>query len=145
MPPRTAEVHFYFDADLLGLAKILARLRPDATYPGDPGGLVRGRQRSACPVVPAAKDSEWIPVVARQQWLAITRDSAIQRHPAELASVRDHGLRMVALSGPHAKGTWDQLETVMSQWRRIEELMKEPGPFIYQATRTSFKRLDLTS
>lgn len=145
MPPRPAEVRFYVDADLLGLAKTLAPLRSNLTHPGGPGAVVHGRQRAACAVAPAAKDSEWIPVVAGQQWLAITRDSAIQRHPAELAAVRDEGLRMVALSGPHVKGTWDQLEIVMSQWRRIEGLLDEPGPFIYQATRTSFKRVDLTS
>jgi hypothetical protein len=145
LPPRPADVRFYVDADLLGLAKTLAPLRPDLTYPGDPGAVVHGRRRPPCAVAPAAKDSEWIPVVAGEQWIAITRDSAIQRHPAELASVRDEGLRMVALSGPDAKGTWDQLEIVMSQWRRIEALLTEPGPFIYTATRTSFKRLDLAS
>ena len=28
---------FYVDADLLGLGHVLAGLRPDTTYPGDPG------------------------------------------------------------------------------------------------------------
>ena len=31
-------VRFYIDADLLGVAKILAGVRSDVTYPGDPGG-----------------------------------------------------------------------------------------------------------
>lgn len=33
---RPAEVRFYFDADVLGLAKVVARLRNDATYPAIP-------------------------------------------------------------------------------------------------------------
>jgi hypothetical protein len=31
-------VRFYFDADVLGLAKVMVQLRSDVTYPGDPGG-----------------------------------------------------------------------------------------------------------
>jgi hypothetical protein len=37
---KPATVRFYFDADILGLAKVVAPLRYDATYPGDPGGVV---------------------------------------------------------------------------------------------------------
>jgi hypothetical protein len=35
---KPAEVRYYIDADILGLARVLAALRPDVTYPGDPGG-----------------------------------------------------------------------------------------------------------
>src|SRR5712691_1789865 len=50
-PARPATVRFYVDADVLGLAKVLAGLRTDVTYPGDPGGPVKGgRVRPACPV-----------------------------------------------------------------------------------------------
>jgi hypothetical protein len=41
--PRPARVHYYVDADLLGVAKVLVQLRGDVTYPGDPGGPVKGR------------------------------------------------------------------------------------------------------
>jgi hypothetical protein len=42
-----AQVRYYIDADLLGLAKILVQLRSDVTYPGDPGGIVHRRQFEA--------------------------------------------------------------------------------------------------
>jgi hypothetical protein len=59
---KPAEVRFYIDADLLSLAKHLAHLRPDVTYPGDPGGTVHKRQRPACPITtPAVADHIWIP------------------------------------------------------------------------------------
>ena len=35
-PPRAAQVRIYVDADVPGLGKILAGLRSDVTYPGDP-------------------------------------------------------------------------------------------------------------
>lgn len=38
---RTAQVRYYVDADLLGLAKILVTIRSDVTYPSDPGGVIR--------------------------------------------------------------------------------------------------------
>jgi hypothetical protein len=52
-PGKPATVRFYFDADVLGLAKILVQVRADVTYPGDPAehstaGLVL-RVRSSLP------------------------------------------------------------------------------------------------
>jgi len=51
---KPAIVRFYFDADVLGLAKILVTLRSDVTYPGDPGGVVHRRARPACPITSPA-------------------------------------------------------------------------------------------
>jgi hypothetical protein len=31
---KSAEIRFYIDADILGLAHVLIGLRPDVTYPG---------------------------------------------------------------------------------------------------------------
>lgn len=143
---KAAEVRFYIDADILGLGKILASLRSDTTFPGDAGATVNKRVRRPCPVEqPRTLDSIWIPVVAKRDWLIITRDSGIQQHRAEIAAVRDHGARMVALAGEEARGTWAQLEVVMNQWRAIERLLEAPGPFIYTATRTSLKAVSLGS
>ncbi len=32
----------------------------------------------------------------------------------------------------------------MTQWRAIEVLLNQPGPFIYSATRTRLRPVDLT-
>jgi len=135
--PKPATVRFYFDADVLGLAKVVVRLRSDATYPGAPGDVVHKRLREACPVTdPATDDDVWIPQVANRGWLIITRDSRIQHRPAEIAAVRENGARMVALASRDAGGTWAQLEVLLCQWRSIEELLKEPAPLIRSASRT---------
>ena len=137
-PARPATVRFYFDADILGLGKTLARLRPDMTYPGDPGDTIHKRARPACPITKTSTpDEDWIPEVARRGWLIITRDSRIQEHRAEVAAVRDNGARMIALASRDAGGTWAQLEVFLTQWRRIEATLDEPGPFIYTASRTA--------
>jgi hypothetical protein len=72
----------------------------------------------------------WIPEVARRGWLIITRDSRIQDHRAEVAAVRQNRAKMIALTGKDARNTWQQLEVVMSQWRRIEDLATADGPFL---------------
>jgi hypothetical protein len=137
-PARPAYVQFYFDADVLGLAKIMATVRRDSTYPGDPGGPVKGgRVRPPCTVTdPAAGDEVWIPETARQDWLIITRDRHIQENRAEIEAVRVSGARMITLSGAEARDTFAQIEVLMCNWRAIEEKLEEAGPFIYTATRT---------
>lgn len=143
--PKPAGVRFYFDADVLGLAKAINKLRPDITYPGDPGGLFNKRRRPPCPIESTATpDVEWIPVVAAKRWVIITRDSRIQEHRAEVDAVRHHGARMVALSGREAMTRWGQLEVLMCQWRQIETLVDVEAPAIYRATRTSLKPVPLS-
>jgi hypothetical protein len=142
---RPARVRYYIDADLLGLAKILVQVRSDVTYPGDPGGPVKGgRVREPCTVTdPATLDHIWIPEATRREWLIITRDRHIQDRPAEIEAVRTSRARMINLAGDDAIGTFAQFEVLMCQWRRIEALLEEPGPFIYSVTRTSLRRIEL--
>jgi hypothetical protein len=90
-PTKPATVRFYFDADVLGLAKTVVTLRSDVTYPGDPGGVVHSRERPACPITsPATPDSTWIAEVGGRGWLTITRDRHIRDHRREIEAVRDH-------------------------------------------------------
>ena len=42
---KPAAVHYYFDADILGLGKLIAGLRNDCTYPGDAGAIIHKRER----------------------------------------------------------------------------------------------------
>ena len=123
----------------------MVALRSDVTYPGDPGGVVHRRERPPCSIAsPATPDEVWIPETARQGWLIITRDSRIQHHQAELDAVRNSGARMITLASDEARGTWAQLEVFMSQWRAIERRLEERGPFIYTASRTVLRQVDLT-
>jgi PIN like domain len=141
---KLATVRFYFDADVLGVAKVIAALRWDVTFPGDPGAIIHKRQRPSCPITkPSTPDHIWIPEVAERGWLIVTRDSHIQDHVAEIAAVRENGAKLVALSGVDAASTWLQLEVFMSQWRRLEALAEEDGPFIWRATRSGLNKLIL--
>jgi hypothetical protein len=112
-PPKPATVRFYFDADILGLAKVVAALRSDVTYPGDPGAVIHKRKREPCTIQPGVDDVEWLPYVARQGWLIVTRDSNIQENRAEIDAVLAHGAKMVALASSDARTKWTQLEVLI--------------------------------
>ncbi len=106
--------------------------------------MLHKRRRPACPITsPHTDDADWIPAVAGAGWVTITRDRHIQDHGAEVAAVRENRLRMVALSAPEARTTWEQLEVVMCQWRAIEALADREGPLLYLATRTSLRSISL--
>jgi hypothetical protein len=134
---KRATIRFYFDADILGLAKILANLRYDITYPGDPGAIVHKHQRPACPIQPRDHDTDWIPTAASAGWLIITRDANIRVHRAEINAVIENGPRLVALASQDANSKWKQLELAMTQWRAIEKQADLPGPFVHAAYRTT--------
>lgn len=75
---KPAAVRFYFDADRFGLANLLSRERVDFTFPGDPGGRIKKRERHPVRSRPQ-------PVRLRVEshrgelgWLIITRDRHIQ-------------------------------------------------------------------
>lgn len=137
-------IRFYVDADTLGLAKVMVRLRWDVTYPGDPGGTVKRHSRPPCPITKTdVDDNEWIPVVAEEGWAIISRDTKIERRPAEVAAVRDNGAKLFAIASGEKLDTWRQLEILMCNWRAIDRLAETPGPFIYRVTRTKMSRVPL--
>lgn len=134
-------IRFYVDADLLGVAKILAEVRSDITQPGDPGGRgADGFDRPPYPVQPGNKDVDWLPKVARADWIIISRDRHIQHRPAERATLIGAGARMFRLDARHRLNKWQQLEIIVTQWRRFEEMANLPGPWLYTATRTTLRK-----
>lgn len=114
------------------------------TYPGDPGAVIHKRQRAPCPIAgPDVLDTDWIPQVAARGWLILTRDSMIIQNRNEITAVRENNAKMVALNQRDAQTKWGQLEVFMTQWRRIEALTTEPGPFIWRASRTAMTAIAL--
>lgn len=112
------DIRYYVDEDTIGLAKILAPLRHDLTFAGDPGG--RGRPPS--PVAAGTKDPAWLPVIGALGWLVVTRDRGLREKPAELAAIVQHGVKVA---------------TITSR----EKFAGLTGPFVYEITRTSSNKI----
>jgi hypothetical protein len=106
--------------------------------------VIHKRERSPCPITsPAVLDADWIPVIADCGWLIITRDSRIVENYAEIAAVREYNAKMIALNQRDAQTKWGQLEVFMTQWRRIDALAAEPGPFVWRASRTTMTAIGI--
>jgi hypothetical protein len=141
---RAAKVRFYVDADIVGFGKVIAGLRNDVTYPGDPGTEIHKRKRSPCPITSTnVLDVDWIPQVASRGWLIVTRDNKIIENRLEIAAVRENAAKMVALNRADAASKWGQLEVFMTRWRDIDALVDQPGPFIWRASRTAMTPIPL--
>ena len=140
--PRAAEIRFYFDADVLGVAKVIGQLRSDATYPGDPGAVIHKRTRPSCPIADTATaDHIWIPEVAERGWLIITRDSRIAVTVPDLRRERPRrkdGGAIGQRSPEHLAAARGRVP-----WRAIEHESARPGPFIWRATRSGLGRVML--
>jgi PIN domain-containing protein len=141
---RAARVRFYIDADIRGFAQVIAGLRNDVTYPGDPGAIIHKRERPPCTITGTELlDTEWIPEVARRGWLIVTRDNKIAENRSEITAVRENNAKMAALNQRDAVDKWGQLEVFMTQWRFIESLTEQPGPFIWRVSRTAVTQIPL--
>jgi hypothetical protein len=105
------EIRWYADESVLGFGKLLARERPDIAYPGHP----------AVPeVAPGALDVEWMPVIAKRQWVVFHRDRRIRTRPAELEIFRNEGLKAVWFGGRKDLGPRDQVALALRHWPRLE-------------------------
>lgn len=139
-------VRYYFDADILGLARAVADIRLDCTYPADVGLTKKNRRRPPCPITSTdVDDVDWLPAVASEGWVVISRDHRIQVRAAELAAVRDNHVRMFVIASREALRVWDQLEVLMRRWRDIERIAETDGPYIYALTRSSCSKLDISA
>lgn len=119
-------VRWYFDANLLGVARGIGWLRPDTTYPGAPG----------CPVTrPDTDDDVWLPRVAGLGWGVIMRDKRIRRRPGELRALVDCGAVAFVLTGSGQKSKWDIATLLVHYWDRMEDALDQTaGPAMFSLT-----------
>lgn len=80
-----AQLRFFVDETSLGLGKALAISRKDVVHTGHP----------LIPDAPLGSlDTEWIPAVAARSLAVVSRDRHIRTKPAEIALLRESGLRV---------------------------------------------------
>jgi hypothetical protein len=134
---------WYFDADTIGLGKLVAPARRDVTWPGDTGerGKERLRQEPSPITSTDTADELWIPRVTSYGMAIVTRDKHIQSRTSEIDAVMSSGARMFAITSAENLNRFGLLEVFMSRWRDIEEAAAEPGPYVYAVTRSQIRRL----
>ena len=112
--------------------------------------VVAGKLRAAGATVEAhldhfngdAPDTEWIPEVARRDWVLITKDQHIRRNPLERATYQAAGLRGFVATGKDMTG--EELGELLT--RCLEGMVRRahnrPGPLLFAISRNGvFSRL----
>ena len=77
-----------------------------------------------------APDEEWIALVGRMGWVAITKDRGVRYRAAELQAIRRHSARVIVIRMKNATGP-DIAELLVKGRRRIARFaVKKPPPFL---------------
>lgn len=134
---------WYFDEDVIGVAKVLAAAKVAVTWPGDDGKRTSQRLSQPPGPVPASglPDEEWIPVVAQAGLPIVTRDRRILERTNEVNAVVAARGRMFAITSPGAQNLWDQVRVIAGQWSQMLARRVDDGPYIYAITLSSIRRL----
>lgn len=116
---------FFVDENLLGIARLLARVRDDIVHPGHPD----------VPDIPLqTPDLAWLPIVGAQGWPVIMRDKRIRTRRPERQALIDAGVKAFCLTTSGNSRSWDLLRVIVKNWDAVEERARDDGPFIYGVT-----------
>jgi hypothetical protein len=85
-----------------------------------------------------AKDEEWLTVIGKRGWYAVTHDRKIRYKPNEKAAVRKFGVGLFVVVG---KASFPELANnfVITHPRIIRFVRKHPRPFIAKIYRANIK------
>lgn len=83
-----------------------------------------------------AEDVDWLPVIGKLGWVALTKDKAIRRKPWEMDKVIAHGVRMFTLPNGNLSGDEMAQTFIVSRLRMARLLHNHPFPFVAVVSRT---------
>lgn len=119
------ERRFFIDENLLGIARLLAKVRDDIVHPGHPD----------LPEIPLrTPDLTWLPIVGERRWPVVMRDKRIRTRRPERDALVKASVRAFCLTTAGNSRSWDLLRVIVRNWEAIEVKAKEDGPFIYGVT-----------
>ena len=89
---------------------------------------------------PDAPDEEWIALVGRKGWVAVTRDKNIRYRAVEINAIKKHAARVVVIRMKNATGP-QMAELLVKERHRIARFVaKTKAPFIAGIPRSSTVR-----
>lgn len=133
MPAQPQAPRWFLDENSLGVAKALAYVRGDVTWPGAPSG----------PVPAGAPDNTWLPTIGHAGLVVLTRDKRIRSRPLERRTLLDHGVRACFLTSGGNLDLFSQLRLWLRHWDDIETLVSEhPAPWLASVTRSGVRVFD---
>ncbi|WP_432879259.1 hypothetical protein ACQPYH_32650 [Kribbella sp. CA-245084] len=111
---------YFTDENTLGLGKLLRRSgRDDIVYPG---------HEDLTEVPLGTLDVDWMPIVAKNGLVVVTRDRRIRTRPVELRAYTELGIRSVWIGAKQDLGPHDQLELFLKHEPRLRREITKRGP-----------------
>lgn len=89
-------------------------------------------------------DTTWLAEVGRRGWVALMKDAAIRRRPAEKDALLANDVRAFCLSGGNLPAD-EMARRYVASLEAITTACLQPGPFLYAVHVDRINRLDLTS
>lgn len=83
----------------------------------------------------SAADVDWIPEVARRNWVLITKDESIRRNPLERAAYEASRLRGFVVTGKDMSGKDLAALLVRSLGGMVRRAAGRPGPLLFTISR----------
>lgn len=123
MPPRDKPLRFFLDRSL-GRIEVPAGLR------GADLKLVTLSERYGIPTDQTIKDETWLKDAGRRNEVVLMKDRQIRYRSAELAALREYGVRAFCLSSGNLNGQ-KMIEYFMANMSQIMSACSQPGPFLY--------------
>lgn len=88
-----------------------------------------------------APDEDWIALVGRRGWLAITKDKNIRYRTGELRAIKDHSAMVLVVRAKNATGQ-DIAEILIKAQRRVQRFArKHKPPFVAGIDRSGRPKL----
>lgn len=85
-------------------------------------------------------DGEWLRDAGEHGWVVLMKDAKIRHRPAELAAVRESGVRAFCLTNANLRGA-EQAARLAANLDRILRAAAVPGPYIYGVYADAIRRL----
>ena len=133
MPATQHVARWFVDENSLGVAKALAYVRGDITWPGAPDG----------PVPAGLADTAWLPIIGQAGLVVLTRDKRIRSRPLERQALLDHNVRACFLTSGGSLTLFEQLRLWLRYWDDIENLVADyQGAWLASVTRAGVRIFD---
>lgn len=125
----------FFDRSILrGVAEAVKKVREDVVW-----------LEGVFPHEHWISETEWMPVVGRNGWLAVMRDMKVLTRPEERRAVRENNVGCFNFNYKKNKTRWQTLQLVCATLDEMEEkFANTPRPFMYVVNGNgAFKQIDL--
>lgn len=136
IPRRLRDVRFYVDEDIIGFGYAMMWARTDTVTCG--AEIVEDILPRQIP------DSNWIPVVAANGWIAITGNREIRESPVEAPVAHAAAARIVCIHDKRGVlATWDKVIQLARSWNQVSTFIDvhPTGPWWLSVTPSGMSEL----